>query len=86
MDKNRQVKNITVIGLGKLGICFALNLERAGFDVIGVDTNESRISQINEKTLESDEDQVTEMLQKSKNFKATLDFDHALKNSMHVMT
>ena len=29
------MKNITVIGVGKLGLCFALQLEKAGYNVIG---------------------------------------------------
>ena len=34
-------ENITVIGIGRLGLCFALCLEKAGYKVIGVDTSES---------------------------------------------
>jgi len=32
-------QNVTVVGIGRLGICFALVLERKGFNVLGVDLN-----------------------------------------------
>ena len=50
--------HIGVIGLGKLGICFALNLEKAGFRVTGLDIDEDYIQQINDRTLQSYEPQV----------------------------
>ncbi len=40
-------KNVTVIGIGRLGLSFALCLERAGYNVLGVDVSESYISSIN---------------------------------------
>ena len=30
-------ETLTVIGIGKLGLCLALSLEKAGFEVVGVD-------------------------------------------------
>ena len=39
-----------VIGIGRLGLCFALTLERVGLKVIGVDMNESYVRKITSKT------------------------------------
>ena len=41
-----------VIGIGRLGLCFALTLERAGLRVVGVDVNDAYVMIINEKTLD----------------------------------
>ena len=42
-------QNITVIGIGKLGLCFALILEKAGYLVLGVDVSEEYVAKINSK-------------------------------------
>ena len=44
-----------VVGIGRLGLCFALTLERIGLRVCGVDVNPDYISKVNEKSLKSDE-------------------------------
>lgn len=58
--------NLSVIGVGKLGICFALNAELAGHNVIGVDTNIDYINKINNRTLVSPEPEVETLLKNSK--------------------
>jgi len=65
------MENVSVIGIGKLGLCFALSVEKAGYNVLGLDINPSYIQEINEKTLSSSEPNVENYLSKSKNFKAT---------------
>jgi UDPglucose 6-dehydrogenase len=62
---------IGIIGLGKLGLCLALNLEKAGYTVIGVDVNEDYILQINSKQFASSEPFVSEYLLNSTKLKAT---------------
>jgi nucleotide sugar dehydrogenase len=64
-------KHISVIGIGKLGLCFALCLERAGHHVLGYDINRELVDGINDKKVNSLEPQVNELLASSKNFKAT---------------
>lgn len=59
--------NVGIIGTGKLGICLALLLEDAGFDVYASDKNKSLVQSLASKNFESDEPQVTFYLQKSKN-------------------
>lgn len=69
---------ITVIGVGRLGICLALCLEKAGFHVLGVDLSDDYIAQINRKTLVSPEPKVSEYLKSSKNFSATVSLKEGL--------
>ena len=38
------MKNLSVIGIGRLGLCFCLTLERAGYSVVGCDINEDYIN------------------------------------------
>jgi len=59
---------IAVVGVGKLGLCFALNLESAGFEVWGIETNETYARALKEKTFNSDEPQVNELLRSASNF------------------
>lgn len=61
---------IGIIGPGRLGICFALLLERAGYSVIVSDVRKSYIDSIKEKSLESNEPYVSEFLKESKNLTA----------------
>lgn len=63
--------HIGILGIGKLGLCFALNLERAGYRVTGVDIHEDYITALNKKTHYSYEPEVNELLRSSKNFVAT---------------
>lgn len=56
---------IGVVGIGRLGLCFALNLERVGFDVYGVDSNSDYIQSIRNKTLVSNEPHVESFLSQS---------------------
>lgn len=75
------ISNISVIGIGKLGLCFSLSLEGAGFNVVGVDINNDYVQSINNKTFFSYEDQVNERLKQSNNFLATTDINLALEHS-----
>ena len=45
------VERIAVIGTGKIGLCLALNLARAGYDVLGIDQDRACVGRIREKTL-----------------------------------
>ena len=75
------MEKISVIGIGKLGLCFSLSLESCGYDVLGVDINESYVQSLNGKTFKSTEPMVSEMLAVSKNFVATTDLEKAVKHS-----
>lgn len=71
-------KNISIIGVGRLGICVGLCLEHAGYNVLGVDVFPDYVEKINNKTLFSPEPTVNKMLSDSINFSATTNFDEAL--------
>jgi UDPglucose 6-dehydrogenase len=73
---------ISIIGIGKLGLCAGLIYESKSYNVIGVDINQNYIEEINNKILQSPEPLVTEMLQKSNKLYATNDLDIALKNDI----
>jgi len=55
---------IGIIGIGKLGLCFGLNLSKVGHEVIGVDNNEDYIKSLNGKKFASPEDGVNDYLDK----------------------
>jgi len=70
--------NITIIGIGRLGLCAALCFERAGYQVLGVDINEAYVDALNTKQFFSPEPRVNELLCASRNFRATTSIDEAL--------
>jgi nucleotide sugar dehydrogenase len=70
--------NVSVIGLGRLGLTYALCLEKAGHKVMGVDISSDYIDLLNKKTLQVEEPGVNEMLQNSRNFRATTSLQEAL--------
>ena len=73
--------NISVIGIGRLGLCFCLTLEKAGYNVVGYDIIEDYVRDINQKTFFSHEPGVNELLSKSENFRATLDVADCVSHS-----
>ena len=70
--------NISVIGIGKLGLGFSLKLESKGFDVLGVDINQKYVETLNDKTLKTKEPLFEELLKKSNNFRATTSLEEGL--------
>jgi len=74
--------NISILGVGKLGLCLALNLEKKGFNIIGVDIFEDYINSLNNKTFTTSEPYVNEYLQTSKNILFTTDLKTALHNDV----
>ena len=61
----KEIKNVGVIGLGKLGLPLALVLADAGFKVQGVDQSESLIDNIQIKNFRSPEPDVEKLLEKN---------------------
>jgi UDPglucose 6-dehydrogenase len=74
--------SISILGVGKLGLCLALNLEKKGFNIIGVDVFENYINSLNDKTFTTSEPYVNEYLQQSKNITFTTDLKQALINDI----
>ena len=75
-------KNISILGVGKLGLCLALNLERKGFNIIGVDLYEDYINSLNDKTFTTSEPYVDEYLQEAQNIIFTTNLELALQNDV----
>ena len=64
---------IGVIGAGRLGICFALLCEAAGYEVLVSDIREDYVKGLNERKIDSTEPEVDNLLKVAKNFRATTD-------------
>lgn len=77
---------IGVIGIGKLGLSFALLLERSGFNVTGSDISQEYNDKINNKTLFSFEPSVNELLLNSKNLSSSCDNLNVIKKSEVIFT
>ena len=75
-------KKISVIGVGKLGLCFSLNLERKGYEIVGVDLNEDYVKKLTKKTFNSSEPFVNEYLADSKNIFFSTKLEDALVNDI----
>ena len=74
-------ENISVIGVGKLGLCFSLTLEEVGYNVLGLDINQGYVNILNNKTFTTNEPGVDEKLRASVNFKATTDLKSTVNYS-----
>ena len=75
------MKKISVIGVGKLGLCFSLGLEKVGYSVLGVDVSREYVDKLNQKSISSFEPFVEKYLKESTNFEATTDMSNAVKYS-----
>jgi nucleotide sugar dehydrogenase len=75
-------KNISIIGVGKLGLCLGLNLEKIGYNVLGIDKCETYIEDLNKKSFKSPEPFVNGMLQSSKNISFTSSIEKSLENDL----
>ena len=76
---------VGIVGLGRLGLCQALTLERAGYDVLGCDVFPAYVDSINNKTLQSDEPGVVSLLRASTKLRATLSLEAVVDHSDLVM-
>lgn len=75
------MKNISVVGIGKLGLAFSLTLEKGGYNVLGVDIDEEYVKTLNDKTFVSEEPGLTSYLGASTNFTATTKLQEASLHS-----
>ena len=64
---------IGLIGAGRLGLCLALLMEEAGYDVIASDVREDYIASLNQKVIDTTEPEVKDLLRYSKNIYFTTD-------------
>ncbi len=75
------MKRISVIGIGKLGLCFALVLEKAGYNVKGCDIREDYVNLVNNKEIKTIESNVEKYLKESICFEATTNFEETINFS-----
>lgn len=73
---------IAIIGIGRLGLCFALNAEKVGYKVYGIDTKEDYVQALKSKSFVSQEPFVDDFLKTAIHFfpSSTLDviFDESI--------
>lgn len=75
------MKNISIVGIGRLGLCFGLTLEKAGYNIVGCDISQDYVDSINNKTIKSPESGVEELVKSSKYLKATTDLLETINHS-----
>jgi len=68
-----KLSSVAVIGVGRIGLCLILNLERAGVDTLGIDRNRDRVEEITDKTLRTPEPGVEEALRQLPRLAVTTD-------------
>lgn len=76
------MKNISVIGLGKLGACMLVSFASRGFNVIGVEIDKQRAELLKQGKTFHHEPNLSEYLKEySRNIKITDDLNEAISNS-----
>jgi UDPglucose 6-dehydrogenase len=75
------MSNISVIGIGRLGLCFCLTLESAGYNVVGCDIDQNYVDSLNNKSFYSFEPGANEKLKDSQNFVATTSLSAAVEHA-----
>jgi len=77
-----KINSISVIGLGKLGLCMATCFAVKGYKVIGIDIDIDKIEKINQGISSIQETDLDKFLKKSlKNLKATENYNEAILNT-----
>ena len=77
---------IGLIGAGRLGICLALLIERAGFDVIASDVREDYVERLQNKVIFTNEPYVQDYLSQSENIEFTTDNQKLIDESDIIFT
>ena len=75
------MEKITVVGIGKLGLGLALLIEKAGYNVLGIDIFQPYIDSINSKTFQTKEPEYEKLLKESNNLKVTTSLSEGLSHS-----
>ena len=77
---------IGLIGAGRLGICLALLIERAGYDVLASDVRESYVSGLNNKEITTTEPEIQSLLSNSTRIDFTTDNDKVIQECDIIFT
>jgi nucleotide sugar dehydrogenase len=81
---NSEKAHIGVIGIGKLGLCFALNLEAVGYKVSGFDISPKYVAILQQRQLRSHEPGVEAMLRNAQHFHPTDDCEALLASDIRL--
>lgn len=76
------MESIGVLGVGRLGICTALILEKAGYNVLCYDINKNIRDAINQRSIKSSEKGVSDMLSQAQHIHAV----DSIKELIHLDT
>lgn len=77
-----KINSISVVGLGKLGLCMAACFAAKGYKVIGVDIDEVKVDRVNKGECPISETHLSALIKKYKaNIHATYDYRFAIENS-----
>jgi UDPglucose 6-dehydrogenase len=79
------MNKVAVIGIGRLGLCVALLLEKAGYYVIGIDKDEAYVEKINKRQLSSNEPELENLLAAAKSLYVTTDFTELAKQEIQFI-
>ena len=77
---------IGVIGAGRLGLCFALLVERAGYEVLASDNRQDYIKDLRAGVIGTTEPDVHDLLWNSKNIEFTTDNRRVIRESDIIFT
>lgn len=77
---------IGIIGAGRLGICFSLLIEQAGYDILVSDIRSDYVDSLNSRVIKTNEPEVQELLSKAKTFEATIDNQRVIQECDIVYT
>jgi len=77
---------IGLIGAGRLGICLALLMEGAGYNVLVSDVREEYVNDLNRRVIATEEPGVQERLKIAKNFEATTDNHKVIRECDLIFT
>ena len=77
---------IGLIGTGRLGLCFALLVERAGYSVLASDNREDYIKDLRKGVVGTTEPNVHDLLWSSKNIEFTTDNERVIKECDIIFT
>lgn len=76
--------NIGIIGVGKLGLSYALVFEECGFNIIASSYKQEYVELLQQKIIDTVEPGVQERLEKSKNIEFTTDNNQVIRNCEYI--
>tara|TARA_B100000676_G_scaffold145082_1_gene143499 strand:+ start:158 stop:1291 length:1134 start_codon:yes stop_codon:yes gene_type:complete len=77
---------IGVIGAGRLGICLALLMAEAGYEILASDVREDYVHSLRNKAIKTTEPAVQELLERSDNIDFTTDNNRVIKECEIIFT